>query len=134
MQRSNPKYIGPGYWASWHIKTLLTDNKEKKSEVARMISIDIENFPCLECKNHAIEYVKNHSLKPAVEDPDPYSLFKWTVNFHNEVNMRLGYPMIDWSQAKKMWSKESFCLEDCGENQVVESEVEKEVDMILRSF
>ena len=30
MQRSNPKYIGPGYWASWHIKTLLTDNKEKK--------------------------------------------------------------------------------------------------------
>lgn len=138
-QRSNPVYIGPGYWASWHIKSLLTDTKEKKSEVSRNIILDIENFPCNECREHAINHVKNNSLKPVILDSDPLSLFKWTVNFHNAVNLRLGKAMIDWRKAKEMWSKETLvCLENCGEEDIVDvekdKEIEDDVNMVLKSY
>ena len=73
---SNPKYIGPGYWASWHIKGLYTDNEEKKGELARCVAIDIKNFPCLECRNHAKNYVGRNPLMRAVKDSDPLSMFK----------------------------------------------------------
>lgn len=122
---SNPEYIGPGYWASWHIKSLQANNRRKKSEVARNIAIDISYFPCMKCRNHAKQYVHNNPLMPAVESNDEKSLFKWTVTFHNEVNLRLGKAMINWEKAEQMWSGESICLEDCGmeeETPVVEEE------------
>jgi hypothetical protein len=111
---ADPKYIGPGVWVSWHRKTLLTDTKRKKSEVARSIALDISVFACAKCRNHAKEYVRSHPLLPAVESTDPLSLFKWTVDFHNAVNLRLGKPMINWQKAEKMWSGENICVGDCG--------------------
>ena len=121
---SNPKYLGPGYWAAWHIKTLKALDKSKKSETARGIAMDISLFPCLECRNHAIEYVKNHPLINAVNSKDELSLFKWTVDFHNAVNLRLGKTMINWQQAQKMWSGEGVCTENCGVDEPKEEEKE----------
>jgi hypothetical protein len=126
---SNPEYIGPGYWASWHIKSLQATNKDRKSEIARNIAIDIAYFPCLKCRNHAKEYIKGNPLMPAVRSNDPLSLFKWTVNFHNSVNLRLGKPMINWQKAEKLWSGESVCLEDCGME-----EEKKEDDIIIKTY
>lgn len=111
---ADPKVIGPGYWASWHISSLNADEKNKKSEVARRIAIDINYFPCMNCRNHAKDYVRKHPLMDAVRSKDQYSMFKWTVDMHNFVNMRQGKSMINWEQAKKMWSGENFCIGDCG--------------------
>jgi len=132
---SNPEYIGPGYWASWHIKSLQADTKERKSEIARNIAIDISYFPCMKCRNHAKEYIKGKPLMPAVRSGDPLSLFKWTVEFHNAVNLRLGKPMINWQKAEKLWSGENVCLEDCGmEEEKEEKEEMKEDNIIIKTY
>lgn len=138
---SDPKYIGPGYWASFHIKSSQADTYEKKSETARSIAIDIVNFPCLNCRNHAKDYVRNNPLLPAVRDnKDKLSLFKWTVDFHNAVNLRLGKPMINWEKAEKLWSGENVCVGDCGFEEESESNIEKEEseekenDIIIKVF
>ena len=138
---SDPKYLGPGYWASFHIKSRQADTYEKKSETARSIAIDIVNFPCLNCRNHAKDYVRNNPLLPAVRDnKDKLSLFKWTVDFHNAVNLRLGKPMINWEKAEKLWSGENVCVGDCGFEEESESNIEKEEseekenDIIIKVF
>ena len=56
------KYLGPGYWASWHIKSIYADIESKKGEVARNIALDIKNFPCLKCQTHAKYYVSKNPL------------------------------------------------------------------------
>ncbi len=134
---SDPKYIGPGYWTAWHIKSLHADDLNKKSEVARNIVIDIIYFPCMNCRNHAKDYVRKNPLVQAVKKEDPYSLFKWTVDFHNSVNLRLGKTMINWQQAKKMWSGENVCFENCGmdeEEKEVKEEEEKKGEMNIRYY
>mgnify|MGYP003628185089 CR=1 FL=1 len=113
---SNPAYIGPGYWAAWHIKSMKADTREKKAETARSISIDVLNFPCNDCNKDAREYVKTHSLLDPINDSDPLSLFNWTVDFHNFVNQKLKKKIgsLTHETAKRMWSEDSICIENCG--------------------
>ena len=130
---SDPKYIGPGYWTAWHIKSLHADDKNKKSEVARSIVVDIIYFPCMNCRNHAKDYVRKNPLIEAIKKDDPLSLFIWTVNFHNFVNMRLGKTMINWQQAKKLWSGENVCFENCGMDEEEKGEEEKG-EMMIKNY
>ena len=78
---SNPKYIGPGYWAAWHLKSIHADTELKKAEIARNIAIDISNFPCLECREHAKKFVSRNNLVKPVKNKDPLSLFNWYCRF-----------------------------------------------------
>ena len=113
---SNPAYIGPGYWAAWHIKSLKADNREKKTETARSIVIDVINFPCKECNKDAKEYVRTHPMLEAINSDDPHSLFNWTVDFHNYVNLKLRKKVgsISYENAQRMWNEDSICVGDCG--------------------
>jgi len=123
---TDPKYLGPGYWASWHLKSIHADTTKKKAEIARNIALDIANFPCLKCKNHAKEYVSRHPLMDAVRDNNKFSMFNWTVNFHNEVNVRLNKQTYSLDDAKAMWTGDkSFCVEDCDQLDVKKEEEEK---------
>lgn len=122
---SNPKYIGPGYWASWHLKALQATDKTRKEEVARSIVIDISNFPCKNCREDSIEYIKKYPILPAVNSNEPLSVFKWTVNFHNYVNLKLNKSVLNWREAKEAWEGESMCFENCG---VSEEDIKKEDD------
>lgn len=113
---SNPAYIGPGYWASWHIKSLKANTKDKKLEVARCISIDVINFPCKVCHKDASEYIRTHPMYSAINSEDPYSMFYYTVDFHNYVNLKLKKPIgsVDYQTAIRMWNETSICVGDCG--------------------
>jgi hypothetical protein len=136
---TDPVYLGPGYWASWHLKSLYSDTKDKKIEVARNIALDISNFPCLKCKNHSKEYVTKNPLLYAVNNKDPYSMFIWTFKFHNEVNLRIGKKVYEFEEAKNMWLKLEKCTKDCGEKDIVEekkleTEEEKLGEMLVRQY
>ena len=122
----DPKYLGPGYWASWHIKSIYADTKSKKGEVARNVALDIKNFPCMKCQNHAKEYVRNHPLIDAVNSKDKKSMFKWIVDFHNEVNLRLNKKIFTYKEAEDMWNGEHFCFENCSETEEVHGEENEE--------
>lgn len=111
----DPKYLGPGYWASWHIKSIYANTQSKKGEVARNIALDIKNFPCLKCQTHAKFYVSRNPLMDAVKSKDPLSMLKWTVDFHNEVNLRLDKKIFTYDEALAMWNGSGFCKENCSE-------------------
>lgn len=125
---TNPVYLGPGYWASWHLKSLHSDTKDKKIEVARNIALDISNFPCLKCKKHAKEYVSRNPLIEAVKDKDPYSMFIWTFKFHNEVNLRIGKKVFGLEEAKNMWLNLEKCTDDCDEKKEIVDEEKEETE------
>ena len=111
---SDPKYIGPGYWTSWHLKALRATKKNEKAEVSRCIVLDIASFPCLKCREHAKEYVRKNPLIDVVNSKKEISLFEWTVNFHNAVNIRIGKDTYSLEDAMAMWSGDnSFCMDDC---------------------
>lgn len=122
---SNPAYIGPGYWAAWHIKALKADTREKKLEVARSISIDVLNFPCEVCHKDASEYIRTHPMYEAINSEDPYSIFYYTVDFHNHVNLKLHKSIgsVDHDTARRMWEENGVCVGDCG---LEESEIDRD--------
>lgn len=113
---SNPAYIGPGYWASWHIKGLKADTREKKLELARCISIDVLYFPCEACQKDASEYIRTNSMYTAINSDDPFSMFNYTVDFHNYVNLKLKKSIgtLDYENARIIWTKHSSCFNNCG--------------------
>lgn len=123
----SPKYLGPGYWASWHIKSIYSDTESKKAEVARNIALDIKNFPCLTCQNHAKYYVSKNPLMKAVKDKDKMSMFKWIVDFHNEVNLRLNKKVFTYEEALLKWNGNNFCKENCDHD---DEEKEKKAEEI----
>ena len=122
----DPKYLGPGYWASWHIKSLYSNTKSKKGEVARNIALDIKNFPCIKCQNHARDYVRKHPLINSVEDKDTLSMFRWIVDFHNFVNLRLNKKIFSYKEAEEMWNGKNFCFENCSDTEESKKEEEEE--------
>jgi hypothetical protein len=127
---SNPKHIGPGYWALFHSNSLVANTRDKKALIGKIIVMAIDNFPCRDpCRKDAIAYIKKNPILPAVDSNDELSLFKWTVDFHNHVNLKLNKSTYTWLEAKNAWSgKEGICFEDCG---LSENEIEKEEDIII---
>lgn len=132
MSFKNPKYFGPGYWISWHLQSYKANNYDKKCETARGIVIDISGLPCSKCKEDSIEYVKNNPLMNVVKNKDKLSLFKWTVDFHNHVNRKLNKDLLNFEQAKLMYSDEGMCTEDC--DQVHENDVNEDKEMSIKFF
>lgn len=119
------KYLGPGYWASWHIKSIYANTESKKGEVARNIALDIKNFPCHTCQTHAKYYVMKNPLIKAVKDKDPLSMLKWSVDFHNAVNLRLNKKIFSYDEALRMWNGSNFCTENCSEDEREKEEKEE---------
>ena len=133
---ANPKHIGPGYWANWHTNSLRTNTRDKKAELARNIVTSIDNFPYSDCRKDSIAYIKKNPLLPAVEDRDPFSLFNWTVYFHNHVNLKLDREALDLQMAKDIWSGEkAFCTGNCG---LSESEIKPEkkltIEVVIKGY
>jgi len=120
---SDPKKIGPGFWASWHIRTLNHTKPKDQKRNKEIIENDIYTFPCMKCRKHAMEYLIDHPI--VIKGENELELFIWTVNMHNYVNQTLGKEYIDIEDAKKIWSGDNVCMEDCGEEGSIEIDVEK---------
>ena len=130
----SPKYLGPGYWASWHIKSVHADTQSKKGEIARNIALDIKNFPCLDCQTHAKYYVSKNPLIKAVQGEDKLSMFKWIVDFHNTVNLRLSKQIFTYEEALLKWNGNNFCRENCDGEEEVKEEVKEEENKMTSNF
>lgn len=69
-------------------------------------------LPCKKCKGHALTYVSDHPF--VVKPNDPRNAFKYTVDFHNSVNVRLGKPVFLESVAWELYTDDLLCKENCG--------------------
>ena len=142
MKHTNPKYIGPGYWASFHRLSIVAESinddsklEERRKTVAQTIIRNIETFPCDDCKNHALNYLSKHPISDCINSNTKFALFNWTVRFHNEVNLRINKPTISIEEATLMWSDEGsgMCFKDCGNDDkfVTKDEVFKKYLLLL---
>jgi len=118
---SDPKKIGPGVWGTWHALTLKQTSLEDKKILMTTIQWTIETFKCLVCRAHAIEYLADNPFPQLSKNGE--ELFIWTIDFHNVVNERLGKEYIDIEDAKKIWSGENVCLQDCDGEHPIDIEV-----------
>ena len=101
-----PEILGPGMWYLIHKRAQRAATEEKKREFVTFIKEVRDDMHCQLCRTHMTEYLLMNPLEPfwnitylGVE----VGLFKWTWNFHNAVNIRLGKPFIDWNTAFNMY-------------------------------
>lgn len=104
---------GPGLWRGKHLSAKRANkNAMLKQAFIEDIEYLCDNFFCDYCKTHFIAYL-------AVNHPSKYLLledgmFKWSVDFHNSVNERLGKPILTYEQAERALY-DTKC-DDCGLN------------------
>jgi hypothetical protein len=122
---SDPKIFGPGMWYLYHVKARDANTEQKKKEFVKDMIYLSNNLPCIECRNHCQQYIKNNPIENywnIKENSIDISMFKWLWTFHNAVNVRLKKPIIDWNTAKNMYYDDSeVCSSQCGEAEIIET-------------
>jgi hypothetical protein len=94
---------GPALWAGLHLMALLVDKpgtahqKHARRDLLPYLRTGFaESLPCGACRQDWLRML-------ADTPPDFGKFFEWTVNRHNEVNLRLGKPVISVKQARDRW-------------------------------
>ena len=80
---------GPRMWKKMHVESL---NQNRDTFIDLLIRVD-KTIPCGMCRQHFREYVKSHPIRPNT------NLVTWTIDFHNNVNDRLGKPQLSYPEA-----------------------------------
>lgn len=93
-----PEKWGPYYWGALHLAALGCPD-------AQVLRTFIECYktvlPCLSCRAHFTQVLDEN---PVPDSPDPMAIFKWSVDVHNIVNVRLGKPVIEYEEALAIWT------------------------------
>jgi hypothetical protein len=112
---TNPQKFGPVTWYIMH-NTALKLNEETFSDWVRLL---IDSIPCNNCRSHALEYIEinppENFLGIENEKGEPIGMFQWTWQFHNNVNIRLNKEILDYDDAYRMYTNDTFrCDKHCG--------------------
>lgn len=126
---TDPKYIGPGTWNIIHRRAFKARTHEEQIIFIEFMKDVCYGFPCIVCKGHCTEYIKNHPLEEYLDmlvdvggsknstnsDKIPLGIFVWTWKFHNAVNARIKKPIMSWDTAYNLYSQtESLvCSKNC---------------------
>lgn len=116
---SDPQVFGPGIWFVIHTMAKWANNEAKKLEFQDFMKKICLELRCDKCSRHCSEYVDKHPLAPfwnlKESNGEEIGLFKWSVQFHNAVNDRIGKPTMDFKTAYDMYYKIEPCTaENCG--------------------
>ena len=101
-----PQVWGPIFWMTIHVVALGYSEKptyaEKRS--AKEFFESLRNLlPCPVCREHYAEHLKVVPITPSLDSRQ--DLFKWTVDLHNSVNVKLGKPTISQTEALRYISR-----------------------------
>lgn len=83
---------GPRAWKRLHDASLTMDYK--RFDVF-LNQLDAE-MPCPKCQKHFRDYRMKHKLSPRTD------LVKWGIDFHNDVNRRIGKRVIPRREAEAL--------------------------------
>lgn len=64
-----------------------------RAEILRIVSLVVHNLPCPDCAAHAREFWRRGESGRMLDRRD--RLRRFLCDFHNDVNLRLGRPMMD---------------------------------------
>ena len=104
---SSPNIFGPAYWFTLHVGALNYPLRPSPIVIDKM-----KNFinaipimvPCVNCKEHATAYIEKNYDKLDSICSSRDSLFKFFVDFHNEVNIQTNKPVMSYEDAYKLYS------------------------------
>jgi Erv1 / Alr family len=104
-------FWGPHAWKFLHAVTFAYPDeptKEHKKAALDLFSSLKLMLPCGECCNHYCQSFDKHNIEASLESRD--TLSRWLVNFHNNVNQRLGKPILKYEDvAKEYIEANEFC-------------------------
>jgi hypothetical protein len=97
-----PTIWGSHGWNFIHNIALGYDDKynyQQKSNYINFFNILGDVIPCEKCSKHYKDYIIKNP--PNINNKD--SLFKWTVDIHNNVNKILNKKQISYKEAYNIW-------------------------------
>lgn len=105
---ANPEFWGPSFWLTLHNGALRYPNKASNVFIEKMKGF-VKGIPymvpCSECKNHADAFIDNLSEKELNEIcSGKDKLFKFFVDFHNNVNERYFKRIVSYEEAYKLYN------------------------------
>ena len=106
----DPVIWGPGRWAQLHMMAFsypIYPTSVQQAQMYRYIQSIPQSLPCRVCRQHASEYLKSHEKDVQWATESQKNLFILFVNFHNDVNKRLGKRTYTFQDAYDIWSSTS---------------------------
>lgn len=85
---------GAERWARLHRRALVMEGQDDTIWIAAFGA----SLPCGDCKSHWLEMLKR-------TPPDRSRYFAWSVDRHNEVNARIGKPILTEAAARSLWNE-----------------------------
>jgi len=134
---SQPSIFGPGKWHDIHTFAKDSTTLEKKKNFVYKMNLIRDSLPCMECRNHCTDYIRNHPMEDYFyvqdESGKEIGLFQWSWQFHNAVNLRLKKPQMTWKEAMDLYySDDGVCTSSCDEEKedTTISSAQKQYDFI----
>lgn len=96
---------GPYLWGFIHTITIIDydDKTEMYNNNIKDVLVSLKDcFPCPSCKD---TYIKFLDRLKYINSNEPMSLFFWSVDLHNEVNIKLGKSIWTYDMALFKWVK-----------------------------
>lgn len=88
-----------GKWDDLHQFGLAAKSEEDCCSAASCMRIICYTHYCPDCRHHATKHLEDELPEASFND-----LFEYTVNFHNNVNYRLGKKVIHYNQALEWYT------------------------------
>jgi hypothetical protein len=90
---------GSRFWTELHLFALRHGGENSEAWLgAWCASLPFDDCPC---QKHLLNFLHENP-------PDWSNFFAWTISLHNDVNDRIGKPVLDVESAHKLWSERSF--------------------------
>ena len=100
------KIWGPNFWFTLHTVTLgYPDNPtyvDKRRFNDFFVSVQYI-LPCAKCREHYSNHLSNFPISVSLDNKE--SLVKWLFNLHNQVNISLNKPIMEYAAFKEKYRK-----------------------------
>lgn len=101
-----PIIWGATYWMYLHLISIGypdVPTDEEKQNMKQFLNIFPETIPCIKCKTHFINTIKNYDLNKMLHNKKSFMEFIWIM--HNNVNDLLHKKKIDYNNFLKIYNK-----------------------------
>jgi hypothetical protein len=104
MKFRSKDHWGPYLWGFIHTITIIDyERNDTYNKNIRDVLRELKDcFPCPTCKDKYIDYL---SKLDNLDLSKPMVLFRWSVDLHNAVNIKLNKPQWTYEMALMKWSK-----------------------------
>jgi hypothetical protein len=104
---THPEVWGPAFWFINHLGSVTAPEiipPEKRDKYWGFIDGIPEMIPCLNCKEHAREFVDANRPFKGVICSSRNNLVKFFIDFHNKVNEKNNKPLITYEEIYRMFN------------------------------